>query len=68
MQHALLSSFRREHATIRAMLQEGYKAIVYAPRVIAGWREGEVKTVWIVDDDAEFKWNWDNRFEACTST
>ncbi|VDC06398.1 unnamed protein product [Peniophora sp. CBMAI 1063] len=56
MQNALVDSFGREHATIRAMLEEGYSAIVCAPRTIAGWRNGETKTVKIEDDDVEFKW------------
>lgn len=67
MQRAFLSSFKREHATIHAMLQEGYKAIVYAPRVITGWREEEVKTVWIADDDEEVRKRlWENEFDACS--
>ncbi|VDC06397.1 unnamed protein product [Peniophora sp. CBMAI 1063] len=56
-QLALLNSFHREHEIIRTMLEEGYKAIVYAPRVIAGWREVEVRTVRVEDEDAAFKWS-----------
>ena len=63
MQNALAHSFRRDHAAIRAMLQEGFKAIVYAPRMISGWRDGEVRTVRAEDDDVSFKWSWKN-FDA----
>ncbi|VDC06399.1 unnamed protein product [Peniophora sp. CBMAI 1063] len=62
---ALLNNFKREHATIRTMLEEGYQGIVYAPRVISGWRKGEVRSVRIEDDDSEFKWS-SKKFEPCS--
>ncbi|VDC06400.1 unnamed protein product [Peniophora sp. CBMAI 1063] len=65
MQLTYSNSFRREHETIRTMLLEGYKAIVYAPRTIMAWREGDIKKVEMVDDDAEFKWSWED-FEPCS--
>ncbi|KZV61569.1 hypothetical protein PENSPDRAFT_759333 [Peniophora sp. CONT] len=54
---AMLDSFAQEHDTIRAMLLEGYKALVVAPRMISGWKDGQVKRVEVgKDEDAMFKY------------
>ncbi|KZV61575.1 hypothetical protein PENSPDRAFT_658810 [Peniophora sp. CONT] len=55
MRLAMLNSFAQEHDTIRAMLLEGYKALIVAPRMIAGWKDGKVKRFEVRDEDAEFK-------------
>ncbi|KZV59446.1 hypothetical protein PENSPDRAFT_695130 [Peniophora sp. CONT] len=54
---AMLKSLAQEHDTIRAMLLEGYKALVVAPRMISGWKDGQVKRVEVgKDEDAMFKY------------
>ncbi|KZV62644.1 hypothetical protein PENSPDRAFT_739249 [Peniophora sp. CONT] len=62
---AMLNSFAQEHDTIRAMLLEGYKALIVAPRMIAGWRDGKVRRVEVRDEEAEFRYRGHGSLEPC---
>ncbi|KZV69411.1 hypothetical protein PENSPDRAFT_753385 [Peniophora sp. CONT] len=63
---AMLDSFAQEHDTIRAMLLEGCKALIVAPRMIAGWKNGRVKRVAIqASDDEDFKYRPHDAFDPC---
>ncbi|KZV61573.1 hypothetical protein PENSPDRAFT_693292 [Peniophora sp. CONT] len=54
---AMLDSFAQEHDAIRNMLLDGYKALIVAPRMITGWRDGKMKRVEVgKDEDAEFQY------------
>lgn len=50
----MMRSYEQEHKVIRDLLQEGCKALVVAPRMISGWRDGLVRRVAVWDDEAEF--------------
>lgn len=65
MRLAMLKSFEQEHETIRDLLQEGYKALIVAPRLITGWRDGRVKKVAVWDDKSEFSEHGRINFEPC---
>ena len=65
MRMAMLNSFAQEHDTIRALLLEGYKALIVAPRMIAGWRDGKVKKVVVRDEDAEFRYRPHVSLDPC---
>ncbi|KZV61571.1 hypothetical protein PENSPDRAFT_658805 [Peniophora sp. CONT] len=63
---AMLDSFAQEHDTIRAMLLEGYKALIIAPRMISGWRDGKMKRVEVgKDEDAMFKYRAQVSLHPC---
>ena len=66
MRSAMLDSFAQEQDTIREMLLQGCKAMIVAPRTIAGWRNGRVKRVAIqADDDVEFKYRPHDSWDPC---
>ena len=65
MQLAAASSLAYMHDVIRALLLEGYKGMIVAPHLISGWRDGRVKRVATLEDDAELKYRLDWNLDPC---
>ncbi|VDC03278.1 unnamed protein product [Peniophora sp. CBMAI 1063] len=62
---AMLNSFAQEHDTVRAMLLEGFRALIVAPRMVCGWRDGVVKRVVVRDEEAEFGYRGGRSMNPC---
>jgi len=65
MRHQLAAALAREHAAVAEMLAAGCAAVVVAPRVVAGFRDGAVHKVSVVPDDAESRMRPHHTFVPC---